>query len=335
MGYGSWSDDDFKRKETVRKTSGKSAFDYSDNTIKSEPMDKWAVHPQLNPKGANRESRDSITHPESLAIAVIFDVTGSMQNVPRLLQKGLSRLMGLLLQGRWAEHPHILFGANGDAFEDRVPLQIGQFESDIAMDADLGRFLLEGGGGGNGGESYDLAIYMASRHFSIDCFEKRNEKGYLFIIGDEMPFPYVSAEKVQNIIGDNIAENIAIKQIIQEARERYHIFMIRPTNTSWGLNSGVQDKWVSLLGREYVIKLEYPEAISETIALIVGITEGKTTLKDGIKEIKNIKEAILSNAAIESLAMSLGAVRSKIEKDKDDIIVLKSKNRRGKKPGRI
>ena len=204
MGSGKWSDRDYDARETDRKIKGVSAFAHSDNTTRNVPRDQWKVHDKLDPKGVTRESRDSANHPESVSIAVAFDVTGSMRDVPRILQKGLPKLMGLLLQKRWIEHPQILFGAVGDATCDRVPLQIGQFESDIAMEGDLERFLLEGGGGGQAMESYELAIYMASRHFSIDCWEKRKRKGYLFLIGDEMPYSRVKNNEVTSIIGDNV-----------------------------------------------------------------------------------------------------------------------------------
>ena len=70
----------------------------------------------MNPLGvAVRESRDSDIHPESHAVAVLFDVTGSMQKVPRILQENLPRLMGLLIRKGYLEHPHILIGAIGDA----------------------------------------------------------------------------------------------------------------------------------------------------------------------------------------------------------------------------
>jgi len=66
------------------------------------------VHPSLDPhRVAVRESRDSGEHPRSLAIAVLFDVTGSMRDVPRRLQDKLPQLLGLLLRKGYADDPQI------------------------------------------------------------------------------------------------------------------------------------------------------------------------------------------------------------------------------------
>src|SRR5512144_834384 len=131
-----------------------------------------------------RESRDSAEHPVSLAVAVLFDVTGSMGTVPRVLQAKLPDLHSLVQRRGYVEHPQLLFGAIGDATCDRVPLQIGQFESDNRMDAQLGTIVLEGGGGGQRTESYELAAYFMARHTRLDSLVKRGRRGYLFIIGD-------------------------------------------------------------------------------------------------------------------------------------------------------
>lgn len=314
MGYGSWSDDDYSRRQNVRRSTGRSAFGYTDDEMRNVDRDEWRVHSSMDPKGITRESRDSAAHPESLAVMVMFDVTGSMIRVPRVLQKSLNQLMGLLLQKRYVEHPQVLFGAVGDVTCDRAPLQIGQFESGIEMDNDLGRFLLEAGGGGQVKESYELAVYFASRHTSVDCWEKRKKKGYLFLIGDEMPYPSVKTKEVKKIIGDSIGENIPVERIIAEAKKKFHIFMIRPTDTEWGQDPEVRQRWVTLLGKDHVIQLDHPEAISEIIALIIGMTEGKITLKQGIRDLKESKEAGLTAETIKSISESLATVPCNKEK---------------------
>src|SRR3954447_10639621 len=204
MGGSNWSDDFYNAREAHRAETGASAFAYTD-ALKSVPAGSRKTHNKMNPLGVNfRESRDSASHPTSKAIAVLFDVTGSMGTIPVVLQKKLSNLMNMLIRKGYVEHPQIMFGGIGDATCDRAPLQMGQFESGIEMDDDLGRMYLEGGGGGQNTESYELAAYFMARHTAMDCFEKRGEKGYLFIIGDEQYYPRVKWKEVERIIGDNL-----------------------------------------------------------------------------------------------------------------------------------
>ena len=200
MGSTRWSDDHYKDRAKLRAEAGKDAFEY-DHEIKTGQADR-TVHEKMNPRGVQvRESRDSDAHPESHAVGVLFDVTGSMQTVPRILQANLPKLMGLLIHKGYLEHPQILIGAIGDATCDAAPLQVGQFESGIEIEEDLGKLFLEGGGGGQVTESYELAMYFMARHTAIDCLEKRGKRGYLFVIGDEAPYPRVKRREVEQVLG--------------------------------------------------------------------------------------------------------------------------------------
>jgi hypothetical protein len=273
MGGSSWSDDFYRDREEHRKATGAKAFAY-DHHVKTDPTARRVVHHKLDPKGARRESRDSDAHPASVAIGVIFDVTGSMGGIPTQLQKKLPQLMGLLLRKGYVADPQILFGAVGDYFADRAPLQIGQFESGIEMDDDLGRLLLEGGGGGSFEESYQNALYFFARHTSIDCFEKRGKKGYLFVIGDEMPYARSTTGEIAKLIGDDVKGDLPVEQIIAEAREKYHVFFVIPRGASHGTDPKLEKRWSGLLGPQNVILLDDPDGVCEAIGLAIGLVEG-------------------------------------------------------------
>lgn len=271
MGYSDWSDAAYSSRQNHRQATNQTAFTY-DQHVRNTGIVR--VHDGMNPHGVTRESRDSDQHPDSLSIGVIFDVTGSMGSVPRVLQSKLGALMRVLVQRGYVEHPQVLFGAVGDAYCDSVPLQIGQFESGLEMDDDLGKIYLEGGGGGQVHETYELAVYFMSRHTVIDCFEKRGHKGYLFTIGDEKPYPAVRHQHILEHVGDPVTHDIPIKKIIAEVQQRYEYFHIIPTNTSHGQSSEVQQCWKELLG-ERVLLLEDEAAVCETIALAIGLCEGR------------------------------------------------------------
>lgn len=311
MGSGRWSTDVYAATASYRASTGKSAFDYSDTTTRSAPRSEWKAHPDLDPMGIGmRESRDSDEHPTSTAISVLFDVTGSMGSVPRTLQKKLPELFGLLLRKGYVEHPQLLMGGIGDATCDRVPLQLGQFESDNRIDENLGNILLEGGGGGQMSESYELAMYAMARHTSIDCYEKRGRRGYLFIIGDELAYPQVKAREVRKFLGEDLTENIPLEQIVAELRKKFDVYYILPAGTSYSGSEEVLGFWRNLLGQN-VIQLDDLNAVCETIALTVGLGEGTIDLDDGLKDLADVGAAGAAASVSKALA-TMGAQRGKV-----------------------
>ncbi|MFI7424169.1 hypothetical protein [Nonomuraea sp. NPDC049684] len=280
MGSGIWSTNVYDSAARYRAATGSSAFAYSDGGARR-------VHPDLDPFGVTRESRDSAEHPDSLAIAVLFDVTGSMRAVPRALQTRLPDLLGLLLRKGYATDPQIMFGAIGDATCDRAPLQIGQFESDNRMDDQLGLILLEGGGGGQKRESYELALYFMARHTSIDCHEKRGKRGYLFVIGDEMPYQRVSRNHVKDLVGDRLTAPLGVDDVVAELTRKYDVYFILPQGASYAGDPEVLDSWRRLLGQN-VLELDDLDAVCETIALTVGLGEDAIGLDEGLADLADL-----------------------------------------------
>jgi hypothetical protein len=277
MGTTRWSDDHYRDRAKLRARTGRDAFEH-DHAIRTGAADR-AVHQKMNPLGVTvRESRDSDAHPESHAVAVLFDVTGSMQGVPRVLQAHLPKLMGLLIRKGYLDHPQILIGAIGDATCDAAPLQVGQFESGIEIEEDLGKLYLEGGGGGHITESYELALYFMARHTALDCYEKRGRRGYLFVIGDETPYPKVKRREVARLIGDGLQADIPVEEQIAELGKTYDVYYVLPKMTHHWNNPAVHRRWAELLG-QHVLRLEDPAAICELIASTIGMAEGKVDLE--------------------------------------------------------
>jgi len=262
MGYGGYSSDAHRALTTRRKSLP------TQQVFKST-----GCHADMNPKGlVLRESRDSDKHPDSLAIMFELDVTGSMGGIPaRLAKVTLPTFMETII-ACGVPDPQLLFGAIGDFRDrDRSPLQMGQFESEAElMDKWLTAIHLEGRGGGHGRESYELAFYAAARHTSIDCFEKRGRRGYLFITGDENPYPTVGARDIKSLIGTDIGQDIPIKSIIAEAAKMYHPFFLVPDLRRVDDCGQV---WRDLLG-DGAIFMETPDDTCLVAASLVALTEG-------------------------------------------------------------
>lgn len=239
---------------------------------RGEVFTQRGCHALMNPHGMGvRESRDSADHPESLGIVFALDVTGSMGDIPEILAtRELPTFMNLLTACK-VKDPQLLFMAIGDATSDRASLQVGQFESTAElMDQWLTWTYLEGGGGGSGEESYELAFYVAAQHTDTDCWVKRRKKGYLFLTGDELPYPAVSHHQVGTLIGDKLDHDIPIKEVIAAAAESYHVFFLIPDLKR---RKNCEARWRELLG-DQVICMEDPADACAVAAAIVALTEG-------------------------------------------------------------
>lgn len=239
-----------------------------------------SCHPLMSPLGLRaRESRDSAAHPESLAVVFALDVTGSMGAIPdALARKELPAFVKQLLDLGVAD-PQILFLAFGDAYTDRAPLQIGQFESEAEkMDFWLTSSFLEGEGGAHNAESYELALYVAARHTAIDCFEKRGKRGYFFMTGDELPYPFVSAAQVKALIGDPLVEDVPVAAVVDAIARLYHPFFLIPDPVR---RARCEKPWRDLMG-DHVICLERPDDTCAVAAGLVALIEGKVADLDAL-----------------------------------------------------
>lgn len=273
MGGTLWSDTHYKNRAKQLRRTKRSAFGYDEDIRQGKQH--AGVHPLLDPLNftdGQRVSRDSEANPCSTPIVVLFDVTGSMGTVPRILQKRLCSLMGLCMRRGFVDDPAILVGGIGDATCDIAPVQIGQFESGNEIENDLNNLYLEGGGGGQCTESYELGLYFLARKTATDHFEKRGRKGYAFIIGDEMPYPRVSKREVQRVFGDKLARDIPLRQILREAKEKFEIYSILPNMTSYYNDLRIIECWRELFGQN-ALRLPEPEGISELIASVIGLAE--------------------------------------------------------------
>lgn len=230
-----------------------------------------SCHPLMDPKGVKlRESRDSADHPSSLAIAFVLDVTGSMGAIPKqLAMETLPHFMRVLGECNVAD-PQLLFCAVGDATSDQAPLQVGQFESTAElMDQWLTWTYLEGGGGGTGHESYELALYFLSLHTELDCWRKRQKRGYLFVTGDELPYPTLSRHIVERVIGDQLDEDVPTEAVVAELQRTFVPYFVIPDRRR---RAKCERQWRDLLG-DHVLCLEDPADVCYAAAGAIALEE--------------------------------------------------------------
>lgn len=167
---------------------------------------------------------------------------------PEMIKDNFPKLMDALMQ-LGVKDPQLLFMAVGDHEYDRYPIQVGQFESDTEKIVNsLEEFVLEGGGGGNSGESYLLAHIIAGYHTETDSWFKRHKKGYLFTIGDEPNLHGISGRALEDFLGyQHPANPISEEEAVKKAQEQYNVYHIHVTNGSYGTR--IAPGWKNLLGQ--------------------------------------------------------------------------------------
>ena len=290
MGFGSYSVSDRSERSTSRGYATKSAH---------EIFTQRSINNAMNPNGVRlRESRDSEEHPSSVPIIVALDVTGSMGSVPHhLVKEGLPKMMSGIMQAGIPD-PQVLFLAIGDHECDRSPLQVGQFESnDELLDKWLTDVFLEGGGGGNAGESYFLAWYFAAQRTAHDAFDKRGQKGFLFTIGDEPTLKSLPKNVVREIMGDGQYDDYTAASLLDAAREKYHVYHLHIRETHSGSRKEVMEGWRQLMQDNLVI-VDRKEDVSRIIAEIIV----KNTPVSGAKPIDEQSDNVAETGSTGSVA---------------------------------
>ena len=226
----------------------------SESAAKEEIFHQRHIDPDMVIKGKVRESCDSEEHPNSFPIIIALDTTGSMGHIPMDLIKGsFPEIMKSIIEDGIPD-PQVCFIGVGDCYCDRAPIQCGQFESsDELMEKWFQKVYLEGGGGGNPGESYNLAWYFALRHTVTDAWEKRHKKGVLITIGDEPCLAEIPQADITNLFGDSVQSGAMSTELVKEVSERWELFHVHMGNSPY--YSSVIEKWKKLLGEERVAVL--------------------------------------------------------------------------------
>jgi hypothetical protein len=288
------------------------------------------VHPLLDPKHKNsrgefiRESLDSDAHPESRAIAVIFDKTGSMGSVPGILLKELPKLHAGLVKNDFVAHPHILSGAFDDVkVQHDVPIEISQFEAGNETDDAGPKIILTGNGGGNDIESADILLYFLAHFSKLDCLEKRGDKGFLFVISDEMFDRKTRRSELTAVFGDDFPlppEDTPIEATVEKLKKSYEVFYIHPRGGSYQGDKSLTAQMKKLFGERYVVGTD-ERNICETIIGLIAATEGYDA-DDITAGLVNVGTSAATAAAVTSaLAPYTGGALTKAKAKADGELV--------------
>lgn len=305
MGTSRWDPTDWARYSTTTSTKSRAAI------FTSRGIDN-----DLNPKKFGmRESRNSIANPQATPIIIGVDVSGSMGYLAEdLVKRGIGVTFEEILarstdpKSGMVPDPHLMVIAIGDVDHDKSPVQATQFETDLTIAKQTEQIFLEGGGGGNSHESYDVAWYMAAMRTSTDV-ELRGKKGYIFTVGDEETPIGLTRAKIQEFFGDEATEDLTTEQLLAMAEERFHVFHIIVEEGSHVRMRGidyVKESWQRLLGQR-VLLLSDHKNLAEVIISAIQINEGATL--DSVAKTWSAATALVVARAVGELS-SVGSSNS-------------------------
>lgn len=235
MGYGSYKAKDWDK---LRNSRGINSSSSVNDIFKNKEVD-----PKYDPKNISvRESRDSADSPESTPIIIGFDDTGSMGYLAQeIAQNSLNKTLTEIYDKNPVTNPHVMCAAIGNA-GDVGALQVTQFEADIKIVEQLLDLWIPLRGMGDSGDP--LIWYFAAKHTSIDSWEKRGKKGFLFTIGDDTIKEPINDYFFDMIFGDRIDKSrLTSEETLAMAQEKYHVFHI----ITKPLRKDVLDTWLELL----------------------------------------------------------------------------------------
>jgi hypothetical protein len=240
---------------------------------RSQIFTQDTIHPDLDPlKIKFRESCDSALNPQSTPIILAADETGSMGVLAeQIIKTGLGVIMKEIYDRKPVTDPHLLCMAIGDAYADRAPLQVTQFEASIVLAEQVKKMYLEGNGGGNGGESYPLAWFYAGYKTKCDAIRKKRRKGYLFTIGDESPHRKITKEQLHKFVGVNAECDMDAAVLLRDIQKDWNVFhlIVKPV-----ADQSVVSNWRELLG-ERAVQVHDPDKLAEGIVSIIQVIEGQ------------------------------------------------------------
>lgn len=281
MGSGSWSSDKFASytRATKRGATIDSSGAMRTSMSNQEMFTSRSIDEKLRPYKVVRECRDSEEHPNTIPVILALDVTGSMGQAAVEVAKKLNVIM-TKLYSEVKDIEFMIMGI-GDLAYDRAPIQASQFESDIRIAEQLDKVFFEFGGGGNGYESYTAAWYFGLHNTDLDCW-KRNKRGIIITIGDELPNPYLPKTELNELLGSSEEEDVDTIKLSRDATKKFDIYHIDVNHGRRWNTADISAKWTELLGGERFVSSNLDKIGDDIVNVILESVDNDITPVENI-----------------------------------------------------
>ncbi len=270
---GPWSDS----------SSSSSSYNYSNFKDATSVYDNKRKDDAIAPKKSTSLSALAPPFIETKSespVPIIIDCTGSMGvwtskifgKLP-FLDRGSEFYLGPTVE--------FAFTACGDANSDKQPVQIQKFGRGLELADNLKNLYIEGNGGGQMHETYELhALYMAR-----NCKIPNATTPICIFIADEAPYTSVNRDQAAEYAKVDLPRNLPTSDVFRELKEKFSVYVIlKRYDGSEREIRAIYDAWESLVGADHIAHLDDPNRVVDVIFGIFAKETGK--IKDFVKEIE-------------------------------------------------
>ena len=248
------------------------SYSYDRDVYSSSSYSNWGSSSYSSSKLSN-DTLDSSVKPNGKIleltsknpVIIVLDVTGSNINFARLVYDKLPMFYGEIEQKGYLEDFDICVCAVGDASTDCYPIQIGSPAKGLEIDSWMEKLVLEGCGGGQRKESYELMAHYLLNSCKFD----ESVRPIVFFIGDEMPYDNVKVNEAKSI-GLPIE---ASYDPWDELNRKFHnnVFVMLNKYNGRRFEEDITKKWKSILPSEHTIRIPEEKAIVDLMLGILAI----------------------------------------------------------------
>ncbi len=266
MGGSSYDRDVFPSSSSRGWSSSYSNFgasSYSESKLRSSTL-----HPSMEANGKFLVSKTKTP------IIIVLDVTGSNINFARVVYDKLPMFYGQIEQKGYLKDFDIAICAVGDAYCDHYPLQIGSFAKGIELDSWIEKLVLEGNGGGQRKESYELAAYYLVKNTRF----APGSKPIVFFIGDEKPYPSVNRSQANKFGIEYNEDGVNAFSLLREKVDE-NVFMLLNKYNGERFEYDITSCWQELLAPEHVIKIREEKSVVDLMLGIISMISETRTLE--------------------------------------------------------
>lgn len=196
-------------------SSGSSSGSSGYSSTASSVLSSHSLHGSMHPLKKTLKAKSK--HP----IIIMLDVTGSNTSFAKIVYDKMPMFYGQIEQKGYLKDFEIAVCAIGDAYTDDYPLQIASFSKGKKIDDWLAKLVLEGCGGGQRCETYELGMYYLLKKLQVEP----EMEPIIFFLGDEAPYDEVSSRLIQGYVDSSYRESsdgvLSTKEVFKALHEKY------------------------------------------------------------------------------------------------------------------